>query len=604
MMAGASLRLFRVKIPALAAGVAGLVTGLVMSAAVPDPAAAAAAAGAPAPVPARARFAVTSLASSGPGSLRSAIAAAGARRSGGSAITFAVTGTIRLASQLPPVTGNVIIDGTTAPGYLAGGPPRVAVDFAGRPGLQFAAGSAGSALLALALEHAAGAGVTLLAGGITLNLNYIGLTPGGGAAGNSGDGVYVAASSRGDQIGLNPGQVSGTVGNVISANSGNGITLAGSAGLKIEANRIGTTPGGGKPLGNGGSGIRVTDGARGTLIGGMVYIDSATGQANNPTGSKGTVPPVFVVPPLGNQISGNGGDGILIDHGSAGNLLSGNFIGTTANGDGRLGNRGDGVAIDGSAGNALLGCQVVNNPFVYYNVISGNGGDGLRVTNSAGTLVERNFFGIGANNTAVIGNRLDGILVDGSSAGTLVGGVIPLGNVAAGNGRNGIEVAGKARGFITFNTFGGLLAFKGAAPNGNDGLLVTSTGGDIDARTNVFSGNRNNGIVIAGQAHDNHVFGAFVGTEVLGVKAIGNRLGGILIAGTAYANVIGGPPSPSDLISGNGGFGVILGPGTSRNKVLYNFIGLNRFGGGLRNAIGPYLDLGVRNLAEGNRFGV
>ena len=76
--------------------------------------------------------------------------------------------------------------------------------------------------------------------------------------------------------------------------------------------------------------------------------------------------------------------------------------------------------------------------------------------------------------------------------------MIPLGNVSAGNGRNGIEVAGQARGFITFNTFGGLLAFKGAAPNGRDGLLITSTGGDNLARTNVFSGNRENGIELAG----------------------------------------------------------------------------------------------------------
>jgi hypothetical protein len=61
-------------------------------------------------------------------------------------------------------------------------------------------------------------------------------------------------------------------------------------------------------------------------------------------------------------------------------------------------------------------------------------------------------------------------------------GSIPLGNVSAGNGQNGIAVAGPAAKFITFNTFGGLLAFKGAAPNGNDGLLVTSAGGGNLAR--------------------------------------------------------------------------------------------------------------------------
>ena len=82
-----------------------------------------------------------------------------------------------------------------------------------------------------------------------------------------------------------------------------------------------------------------------------------------------------------------------------------------------------------------------------------------------------------------------GISVDGTSRNTLVGGVIPLGNVTACNNLNGIDVLGPASNFVTFNTFGGLLAFKGAAPNGNDGLLITATGGNNVARTNVFSGN-------------------------------------------------------------------------------------------------------------------
>ena len=102
-----------------------------------------------------------------------------------------------------------------------------------------------------------------------------------------------------------------------------------------------------------------------------------------------------------------------------------------------------------------MGCKFVNNPFVYYNVVSGNRRNGLRVTNSDNVTVQGNFFGVGANNTTIVKNRLDGILVDGGSENTQVGGVIPLGNVSAGNGLNGIAVLGKARGFVTFNTFGG-----------------------------------------------------------------------------------------------------------------------------------------------------
>ena len=50
------------------------------------------------------------------------------------------------------------------------------------------------------------------------------------------------------------------------------------------------------------------------------------------------MPPVFVVPPLGNLISGNLGNGVLIDMGSPDNVLNGNFIGTTASGDAAIGN--------------------------------------------------------------------------------------------------------------------------------------------------------------------------------------------------------------------------------------------------------------------------
>ena len=77
-------------------------------------------------------------------------------------------------------------------------------------------------------------------------------------------------------------------------------------------------------------------------------------------------------------------------------------------------------------------------------MISGNGRNGLYVTSTNNVTVQGNFFGIGANNATPLGNRRDGILIGGSSANTQVGGVIPLGNVSAGNGRNGIEVTGTA----------------------------------------------------------------------------------------------------------------------------------------------------------------
>ncbi len=385
---------------------------------------------------------VSSLNDSGHGTLRWALRTAGnAARGISTVIDFTVAGQITLLSALPPVAADVWINGESAPGYAPGGPPVIGIDFGGHQGLTFTSAARGGKLLGVAIENAGGNGVTVDARSVTLNANYIGLGLTGAKAGNHGNGVVLSARSSGDRIGLNPSGMPGVVGNVISDNWGSGIVLAGSSHDTIAANRIGTNPAGTGAMGNRGNGIVVTAGGRGNELGGTEYTDPATGAQNNPTGSKGTVPPVFVVPPLGNLISANGGNGVLISRGATGNVLNGNFIGTTASGNGKLGNGGNGVWIDGAGDNSLTGCKFVNNPFVYYNVVSNNGQNGLRITSSADVVVQGNFFGVGANNTTLAGNRLNGILVDGSSANTQVGGVIPLGNVSAGNGTNGIEVS-------------------------------------------------------------------------------------------------------------------------------------------------------------------
>jgi hypothetical protein len=610
---------------------------------------------------------VSTLSDSGAGSLRAAIDAANSAAAGTATdITFSVNGTITLASALPAITNEVIIDGTSAPTHTAGGAPVVEINCDGHAGLQFSAGSADSELLGVAVDDASGNGVTLGADAITLNGDYIGLDLAGAADGNHADGVFVSPDSSEDMIGLNSSGDSGVVANVISGNTGSGLVLSGATHNTVAANRIGTNRAGSAAIANGGNGIWLTQGANGNEIGGTEYTDAATGQQNNPTGSKGTVTPVFVAPPLGNLVSGNSGDGVLIDMGSQDNVLNGNFIGTTADGDAAIGNSGNGVSIIGANGNSLVGCKLVNNPFVYYNVVSGNKLNGLLVTNSDNTTVQGNFFGVGANNTSAVGNNGNGILVNGSSENTVVGGVIPLGNVSGDNTLNGVEVAGTASKFITFNTFGGLLAFKGAAPNGNDGLLVTSAGGRIVARTNVFSGNTRNGIelaggatgvtvdpnivglttkgdavlpnggdgvlidgwahdntiggtvvsvipqntfsgndgyglVITGWAHDNSVFDSFIGPDVLGLTALGNHDGGVLVSGQAYGNSIGDTSkAPVNLISGNSGNGVRLWIGTSHNRVLDNYIGLDRLGRSLRNSGEPVVNTGRKNLVKGN----
>ncbi len=417
-----------------------------------------------------------------------------------------------------------------------------------------------------------------------LNLNYpgaVGLQTNDAVAGNQVVGIvavntgiisYQATVNLGAQLS-----------DVISGNRGNGIGIYGASDDVIAMNNIGTDATGTLKRGNAKNGILLTQGASRNLIGGTVS------GGNDPTEG------VIVRPPQGNLISGNRGDGVLIKGGSTGNTMSGNFVGTTASGDSALGNRQDGVAIVKADGNQLIGCTVQDQPFVDYNVLSGNGGNGLRITDSNDTTVQANFIGVGANNATIVANRGDGVLVSGSSSDTQVGGVIPLGNVISGNNRNGIEVSQKASSFTSFNTFGGTFAFGGAAPNRRDGILVTSSGGNNLIRTCIISGNRGNGIELGGKATGVQVTETAVGTNSDIQTAVANGGDGIKIDGHAHGNAIGGfQPSiePQLTVSANREYGIQIVGSAHDNVVFHSVIGANAQGtGALGNTLGG-IDVG------------
>jgi hypothetical protein len=100
---------------------------------------------------------------------------------------------------LPAITKKVLIDGGTAPGYVAGNTttaPLVAVNFNNiASGFNFNSGSAGSGIYALSIYGSNSNGITLNASNITLLRNYIGLNLSGAVGGNAADGIYIAAAS-------------------------------------------------------------------------------------------------------------------------------------------------------------------------------------------------------------------------------------------------------------------------------------------------------------------------------------------------------------------------------------------------------------------------
>lgn len=555
-------------------------------------------------------YTVTSLDDAGFGTLRQVLTAADLAP-GADTIDFQVAGTIRLTSgPLPAVADPVTIDGSTAPGFA--GTPVVAIDANGSPGLLFNVAAAGSTLRSLAIEHARGAAVTLDAPGTTVVGNFLGVQLDGKTpAGNLGDGLVINATSHHNTIGatttLIPNVSSDAISrasNVISGNLGNGIVLHGSADNSIVANYIGTDISGTIDLGNAGQGIMLDGGAHNNMIGGTITFNNTSGLV-----------------PDSNLISGNGGNGVLLIDGASANFLGSNFIGTNVTGNAALGNDLNGVAIlDGADNNILAGTFFNMQPFVFANVISGNHQNGILIFNANNNTIHANDLGIGIDNQTPVGNTLDGIAIAGNSANTQFGGVIPLGNVSAANGQNGVEIRDTASGTVAFNTFAGLAAFElyTNLGNGHDGFLVTSTGSGNLIRTNVVSNNRANGIEITGDAQGVLVDPNIIGMNTGGQSAMPNAGDGILIGGNAHDNTIGGSLQsiiPQNIISANLGHGVAIVDHAHNNQIINSYIGTNVFGRAAFGNAGGGVFLGgnssgttiggttsdLRDLISGNR---
>jgi len=525
-------------------------------------------------------FIVSNLNDSGLGSLRWAISQSNSI-AGLDRIGFASSlsgGTINLTSSLEPIFDQVSINGLTDNSKT----PTIAVDFNRNRGLWISGDAAsGTTIRGLAFVDASGDGLTFDATNITLQNSYIGLALDGlTGIPNTGNGILITSRSSNNLIGTLepltgiplPEQFS----NAISANTGNGIAIQGSHDNIISNNRIGTSADGTKDRGNNQNGIHLTASAYNNLIGGLAH------QGNNPTQGE------FARPGQGNLISGNGGHGVLIDSSSINNSLLGNFIGTNSQGNSAIANDGDGVSIINSNNNTLRGTTRNESPFIYYNVISGNLGNGLRVKDSDNTTIQANFFGLGADNATIVANGGDGALIEGTSANTQYGGMIPLGNVNAGNNGNGLAVTEQASGFISFNTFAGLTAFGGIAPNKRNGIYISSTGGNTQIRTCVISGNLGHGVHITGNARDVWIDPTIIGLNSYGTKATyvsndgtsiswGNKLDGIRVDGQANSiNIAGNRKSiiPQNTISNNGGYGIRLLDQANQIYIDNAFIGL------------------------------
>lgn len=350
----------------------------------------------------RATFVVTTTADSGPGSLRQAILNANAT-AGVDTVSFNIPGaspfTIALQTPLPTVTEQIVIDGTSQVGSVAGS-PTIVVDgsatAAGSVGLTLAAPS--SFVRGIAISGFPGTGIVVEASGCTIQGSYVGLPNG-----NAESGIIVENVSN-VTIG---GTVLGAR-NVISNNGAYGVFLlgAGASNNVVQGNYIGVDANGAAAAGNGFDGVYVNQGSSNAIV--------------------------------GNVISDNGGAGVYVDQQTAtANSIRGNFIGTDVSGTGELGNTFEGIVIDNAPGNTIGGSVAGS-----ANVIANNGAPGITITSpeATGNVVVGNRIGTGPGGTEPRGNAFEGVYIVDASDNQIGGTAAGEGNTIAFNGAAGVYV--------------------------------------------------------------------------------------------------------------------------------------------------------------------
>jgi hypothetical protein len=378
---------------------------------------------------------------------------------------------------------------------------------------------------------------------------------------NLTNGVLIQAASSNTVGGTTAGAR-----NIISANGGDGVTISQSSSIIVQGNYIGLDVSGTQRLDNTGNGITVS-GSTGVQIGG------ATSGA-------------------GNVISRNERDGVSIEFDSAQTLLQGNLIGVDFTGAQIASNFGNGVSVSNSSATTIGGTTSMAR-----NVISANGGDGIKITDSAdGALILGNYVGTditGAIRTANLGN---GVEVTNQAQNVTIGGATAAArNLISANQGSGVVLSiGSGVGNTVQGNFIGTDA-SGTRALGNRqyGVLISqsqanviggatpSTANVISNEENVIAGNSLAGILILGNfATGNVVEGNLIGTDVTGAQAVPNAQGGVAITSGATGNTIGGTtPAARNVISGNLTDGVtIAGQGTSGNTVEDNDIGTDATG--------------------------
>lgn len=279
-----------------------------------------------------------------------------------------------------------------------------------------------------------------------------------------------------------------------------------------------------------------------------------------------------------NLISGNGSHGVALNFPTFDNRVVGNWIGTTASGTEALPNGGNGVFLSGVRENIIGGVTPGAR-----NVISGNVRNGVSVDAGINNQIAGNYIGTDVTGSGALPNGHSGVVVSNGADSTLIGGVGALArNVISANMLHGVEVTSSS---VSTNLQGNFIGTDKsglvALGNGGSGVMINSTGnqvgGSISQARNVISSNGGDGIVVGRGSARNVIVGNFVGVAATSQEALPNGGNGLLLTDTTE-NTVGGPtPASANIISGNLGNGIGMLRASS-NQIVGNFIGTDQTG--------------------------
>lgn len=254
-----------------------------------------------------------------------------------------------------------------------------------------------------------------------------------------------------------------------------------------------------------------------------------------------------------NLVSGNSEANIAISSSGSTNsmIIQNNLIGTTASGEGAI----------GGTSNPSMTLNQVNTAQVSHNIISGNSGEGLRISNSQNLIFQGNYVGLNILGDP-ISNGGDGVVFYGTIDTTIGGTNIANRNIISANTGEGIHIyrdcsaQNGSYNSTTFNNYIGTTTngtVQTGYGNGGAGIEVNEyyggcvsvykhqIGGDSVGQANIIAGNTNQGILI-------HQGG---NQDVFSISTIGNSI---------YSNGQFGIDLARDVENDNGVADTDLGP--------------------------------------------